>query len=218
MPAKRSTSSATVPAICASCGVTFPYRRHRLKERPNARTYCSRICWKAKTPPPLIVFSEDGLTALLPLLAQDGTIQMHALIDAADATWAGQWTWRLSGTYAARSERVNGTKIGIILHRELLGLVAGDGLDGDHFNRDRLDDRRSNLRVISRAGNTQNRPSVKGSSSAYRGVSWFKRLKKWKAEVRAGDKLHYLGLFIDELEAAEAARAARARLLPYATD
>lgn len=221
MPAKRTTHPLTVPAICARCGETFPYRKGRLQERPSHRTFCSRACWKAGPTPPSPILSDDGLTALIPLLAHDGAVQAHALIDALDAEWVSRWTWRLDANgYAHRSERPNGVKATISLHRALLGLAVGDELEGDHESRDRLDCRRSNLRIVPKEGrpNTQNRPSVKGSSSQYRGVSWIKRLGKWRAEVRAGDTLHYLGLFTDELEAAEAARAARARLLPYATD
>lgn len=205
---------------CARCSTSFPYRRSRLKERPGHRTFCSRPCRDAGPLPPPPIISADGLTARVSLLSRDGALQGYALIDADDAAWAGQWAWRLVGTYAARSARVNGQKVGYIMHRELLGLSAGDGLEGDHLNRDRLDNRRSNLRTIPKAGrpNAQNTPSRQGASSRYRGVSWMKKLGKWRAEVRSGDTLHYLGLFADEQDAAEAAREARRRLMPYAVD
>jgi hypothetical protein len=40
--------------------------------------------------------------------------------------------------------------------------------------------------------------------SKYRGVSWYKRDSKWKAQIRHTGKLHYLGYFDDEEEAARA--------------
>jgi len=173
-------------------------------------------------PPYTIAVSEDGLTALVPLHARDRrTVRAYALIDAADAVWASQWRWSLVNGYASRAECGSaGKTIRFSLHRELLGLAPGDGLDVDHRNRNRLDNRRSNLRILPRAGypNNQNVPSDAGASSQYRGVSWNGRDKRWMAAVRVNGVQHRLGGFTDEREAAEAARAARARLMPYSVD
>jgi hypothetical protein len=53
-----------------------------------------------------------------------------------------------------------------------------------------------------------------GGSSSYRGVSWHKARGQWAATV--GNK--HIGLYTSESEAAEAAREARSRLLPYTLD
>jgi hypothetical protein len=51
----------------------------------------------------------------------------------------------------------------------------------------------------------------KPKSSKYRGVSWHKQSKKWKAEIYYDGKQHYIGCFVDEVEAARAyERTARA--------
>jgi len=104
------------------------------------------------------------------------------------------------------------------LHRELLGLTRGDGFEVDHINRDRLDNRRSNLRAIPLDGNRQNKSSHRTSSSKYRGVSWAPDRRKWRAFVTDHGKRINLGQFSDEQAASEAARAARSRLMPYAVD
>lgn len=152
---------------------------------------------------------------LIPLRYRDGSVRAYALVDTADADFVNQWRWHLNSEgYAMRNEG----RQRIRLHRALLGLTPSDETTGDHINRNRLDDRRENLRRIPKAGNRQNRSSNAMSSSKYRGVSWDARCKKWVAQVKSGRKNYYLGLFENEIDAADAARAARQRILEYATD
>jgi hypothetical protein len=160
--------------------------------------------------------SED--TVRIPLRARDGRVRAYALVDTADAAWVNQWTWRLGGKgYAVRSEGWQRSFRMIYLHRELLGLAFGDTRQGDHINMEKLDNRRTNLRIVTKAQQQQNQPGHRNASSRYRGVSWDTRVGKWHAFVRPNRKMVHLGFFDDELEAAEAARSARVRLLPFAT-
>lgn len=102
----------------------------------------------------------------------------------------------------------------ISLHRELLGLTHGDGLEGDHIDGDPLNNRRSNLRVLPLGGNAQNRPSYRNTSSRYRGVTFAKDTGRWQA----GCADEYLGQYDTEEEAATVAREARLRMLPYTVE
>jgi hypothetical protein len=104
------------------------------------------------------------------------------------------------------------------MHREILGLKRGDGLEGDHINHDSLDNRRSNLRVVTSVGNSQNTSSQKKSTSIYRGVHWAKHANKWVAHIKIDGKTRHLGCFTDELQAARVAKAARMNAFPYAVD
>lgn len=159
-------------------------------------------------------------TVRIPLRARDGSVRAYALVDAADAERVNQWRWSLTPQgYARRGISINGIPFIILLHRELLGLpLKSDGRTGDHINRDKLDNRRANLRILSQAENAQNRPSAKGATSQYRGVHWSKHHQKWVATVGLGGKQLRLGTFHDEEVAASVAREARGRLLPHATD
>jgi hypothetical protein len=140
------------------------------------------------------------------------------VIDAADADWASQWKWSLQDGYAVRGAHIAGHFRTFRLHRELLGLVHGDGVEGDHRDRDKMNCRRANLRPATKPLNAQNVPSYRGATSAYRGVYWSKGHGKWGAHVRIKGKGHHLGFFDSEQTAAEAAREGRARLLPFAVD
>lgn len=146
----------------------------------------------------------------------------HALLDDKDAALA-QHTWRLSAQgYACRGVKQDGELRVLLLHREVLGLAYGDQRQGDHIDGARLDCRRSNLRVVSRSENQQNRVNTKGrgrntgraATSLHRGVCWHRGAGKWTARA-AG---RYLGLFDDELEAARAAAAHREAAQPLANE
>lgn len=165
---------------------------------------------------------QDDDIVLIPLRARDGSIRACAVVDAADADWVNQWRWSLCDDRAARGAKIDGQLRKVYLHRMLLGLTYGDGLAGDHIDRDPLNCRRSNLRKVpdqkGLRGNAQNKSSHRGSTSPFRGVYWNKHQKKWTAQVRHGGKHHFLGYFRSEAEAAKTAQAARLRLMPFAVD
>lgn len=75
----------------------------------------------------------------------------------------------------------------------------------DHINGNRSDNRFSNLRVVDRAGNSQNRRSAhRDSSHGFMGATWNKQHKRWQAKIVARKVRHHLGYF-DTAEAAHAA-------------
>lgn len=201
---------------CARCGAPFT------AWPSNRRQFCGRTCYQAPRGA-----AQDALSANpdgsigIPLCGRGRIIRGYAIVDATDAEWANQWRWcrDSSGSgYAVRNSRPGeGHRRLLYLHRELPGIGFTEGSEIDHINRDRLDNRRENLRVIPKAGNRQNLPS-RGGSSAYRGVSWNKNRKKWIAYMTVDGKRHALGFFNVETDAAEAAREARARLMPFSTD
>jgi hypothetical protein len=181
--------------------------------------FCSRECqWasvRESQPDPDL--TDDGLTARIPLRNRHGIVISYALIDAADAPLVSQWRWSLTRGYAKRVGWADGRQQLIYLHRLILGLGPDDDVEVDHISRDKLDNRRANLRTAIHVEQMQNVPGRPGSSQ-YRGVHWDSQMGKWVASLSMEGKNVYLGAFSDELAAAEAARAGRARLMPYATD
>lgn len=158
-------------------------------------------------------------TVRIPLRARDGSIRAHVTIDAADAPILREYVWCMDCRgYAVANTVINGRRTMIYMHRKILGLTPGDGMKADHINRDRLDNRRANLRPVPASGNAQNVSSQRGSSSAYRGVHWDRCTRKWVAQVNMQGKSVSLGYFADEQEAAAVALNARRRLMPYAVD
>ena len=77
----------------------------------------------------------------------------------------------------------------------------------DHINGVRADNRLSNLRMVNAITNRKNTKRRVDNSSGYSGVSFVKRSKKWRAQIKANEKRIHLGCFA-KLEDAVAARAA----------
>lgn len=157
----------------------------------------------------------------IPLRARDGSVKARAIVDDTDADWLNQWRWTLLPSGYAYRHMSRGPGLGhlhIYMHRSLLGLEQGDGRIGDHINGNKLDNRRRNLRVVTRHGNAQNVLSTKGSTSRHRGVSWNTDRQKWVAQAWINGRQTPLGRYDSEEEAAAVASAARAAHMPYSRD
>lgn len=148
-----------------------------------------------------------------------GGEQRFALIDRGDAAWTRVFKWYLSPKgYAVRFEKRGGQQRSIYMHREIMGLSPGDPRQVDHISRDRLDNRRVNLRLVSAAEQGQNVGAHRDSTSAYRGVSWDLRRSKWAAQATLAGRTTWLGLYDVEEAAAAAASAWRAKHMPFAVE
>ena len=85
-----------------------------------------------------------------------------AIVDEVDFKRISRWSWcvRFCGhqlPYAARGGYVRGKRYDVLMHRQIMNLSAGDGKEVDHINRNPLDNRRSNLRLVTRKENLSNR-------------------------------------------------------------
>lgn len=132
-----------------------------------------------------------------------------ALVDDEDVPFLQQWKWSASKCQrdkfvAIRSVWVDGHSRSIYMAREILGLAHGDGLEADHVNHDTLDNRRSNLRVLTPGANKRWQPSRDGSSSVFVGVTWDKTRSRWRAQIQLEGKVINLGRYTTEQEAADA--------------
>lgn len=152
----------------------------------------------------------------IPLHKRDGTVRAHALVDAEDEALIAPHRWRMTNWgYAITGTPAKGTDR--LMHRLLLGLPHGDPRQADHLNRNRLDNRRANLRVVTSAQNAQN-TSAKGGTSAHRGVAWRADTNRWEAYAHLNGCKHSFGCHLLEEDAAEAAQAGRLVLMPYSVE
>jgi len=104
------------------------------------------------------------------------------IVDDADYELLSRWRWKLHPQgYAARTTwNAADKKWATVLMHRLVASTPGH-LQADHINRDRLDNRRSNLRNVTPSENTWNQPLKSNNTSGVRGVCFDRTRKKWKA-------------------------------------
>jgi hypothetical protein len=97
------------------------------------------------------------------------------------------------------------SKRNILLHR-VVGRRAGLDLKNevDHQNRDKLDNRRRNLRAATKSQQKGNEAVRKSNKSGFKGVSWAKHAKKWRACIWNHGKRIHIGYFLTKQQAAMA--------------
>lgn len=123
----------------------------------------------------------------------------YAIVDARDAH-IGDTKWVLSNNGYVYNGKT-------LLHHAVVGHPPL-GKDTDHINRNKLDNRRSNLRFISRKNNTFNRGLRSNNTTGYVGVSILKNaIKKrytacYSRSINGRNKTIYIGSFETAKEAA----------------
>lgn len=160
---------------------------------------------------------------IVPIKSRSGQVVASALIDSEYFDWLDQWEWRLhrckSGLYyAQRSVFYEGRSHYLAMHREIMHLSGIKRLEVDHVNGNGLDNRTSNLRVVTHAQNQQNKGPLAGTTSRHRGVFWRKDKRKWVAQGKVSGQSHHLGYFKDEEEAARVASAWYLENVPFAVE
>lgn len=82
---------------------------------------------------------------------------------------------------------------------------APSGMTVDHINRNKLDNRKENIRVVTITENVLNRDVYKNNTSGARGVTWNRVKRKWQVRLTWNKKVVSLGYF-DNIEDAKKAR------------
>lgn len=130
----------------------------------------------------------------------------------------GFFTWTSNGTHGVKKGDIAGCKnkngyivLSIAGRKMLAHRVAWLFSNGefpvgnlDHINRNKSDNRISNLREATYAQNAQNRTKNVCNKSGYKGVIWHKRDKKWQASITVNKKCIHLGYYSSVEEANEA--------------
>lgn len=145
--------------------------------------------------PPEYHFSVKGATATGQL--PDGSVFQ---IDASDIPFVAQRYWHksASGYIISNSERQHNIR----LHRYLLELTD-DEFTVDHINRDKLDCRRDNLRIVTAQQNSMNKSIQKNNKSGFVGVYYVSRKKKYCVKIGLNNRNIYLGYTFDPVEGAQ---------------
>lgn len=131
-----------------------------------------------------------------------------ATVDDCDFELLNQWKWQVVCTdtkrYAGRNPGGGGRSKYVSMHRLLLN--APKGMEVDHLDGDGLNNRRSNLRLCTHAENLCNVGPPRNNTSGIKGVSWYKRVRKWRVRITHLGKDIFAGYFSDRDDAARAVK------------
>ncbi len=126
------------------------------------------------------------------------TKNKYTIVDDEDYEYLNQFNWYLHiAGYAVRSSKNKK----ILMHREIM-LLTDPKILTDHKNRNKLDNRKNNLRVCNKKDNAGNSKKIKNTSSIYKGVHWSNKEQRWVAIIHKNNKPKFLGQFKLEKDAA----------------
>lgn len=129
-----------------------------------------------------------------------------AVVGPRDYKYLMQWKWHCDRGYALRSGYMNGIRPKIRMHRAILERLGfKDFEECDHINRNKLDNRRLNLRPVTHRQNMYNQNQRGNNTSGYTGVSWYKNYKKWRVQIPINGRNTHVGYF-DDIEEAKRVR------------
>ena len=123
----------------------------------------------------------------------------YAIVDDSNYRKLIKHKWHLDNRGYARRYSLRGGEV-LLMHRVIMKTPRGK--DTDHINRDKLDNRRDNLRICTRSQNKMNQLKQSNNTSGFKGVVLHKDAKKYQAQIIVDKKYIYLGLFNSLREAA----------------
>lgn len=129
------------------------------------------------------------------------------LVDLEDDYLRLAYNWRLgTGGYVQANFKLNRRRHVVMLHRAITNCPSDKMVD--HLNRDKLDNRRTNLRIVTALQNQHNRKASRNSESGH--LNACRRGNKWYAQIAIDGRRIYGGSFATPQEASAAAARIRA--------
>ena len=125
-------------------------------------------------------------------IGEEPTEKVRVKIDLEDINIIKDKKWRLSGNYISSGAN------SVYLHRIIL--KTKDGEEIDHINHDTLDNRKQNLRKVTKSQNLMNKK--------IKGYYFHKKYGKWISKIIKNGVCYYLGTFNNENDALRARKKA----------
>ena len=125
-----------------------------------------------------------------------------AIVSDKDYEKLSVFKWYFSNGYAVRDVWINGKSKTIFMHREIMNTPKG--MDTDHINRNRSDNRSTNLRICTRSENRMNVSERSDNTSGIKGVYWHEKCKNWRVQICFNGCRKHIGYFNDKIKAIKA--------------
>lgn len=225
MPCSAAAQRRRLERLCQIC--SKPFDAVPSKVAYGQAIYCSAACrakaagvasirkantrGSARVSEPFVI---DGALVRSVQLTKGAT----ALIDDADAELAAVRCWSFSNGYAASKQQKDGESRGVFLHRLIAN--APEDMEVDHVNRNTLDCRRTNLRIVTSQQNHQNtRATNRKSATGIRNVYFHQKSGRFNVKLCVpGKRSLSLGLYDSLDDAARVAAEGRRQYMTHAPE
>jgi len=117
---------------------------------------------------------------------------MYATVDVSDYDRLIKHSWCLDVGGGYPMTRCKGKTYR--MHR-MVKTDVPRGMVVDHINRDKLDNRKDNLRIVNHSVNSINANLQSNNKSGFTGVCWSTRDKRWIAQGSFNSKRYLIGYF-----------------------
>lgn len=204
---------AKIKCVCSNpeCHKEFYVWESTIKK--GGGKYCCKACHNAMRKTNRYILHESYAELIIESKKYGN---QHVLIDIEDVercklkSWSISYDKKMNDFYFYAFIRCEHKKrYSVSLHRYIMG--EPKGLVVDHINtKDRLDNRKSNLRVVTQKVNCRNLNELK-SRNGTQGVSFDKMHQKWKAYIGVNKKKIGLGTFENFQDAVKVRKDAELR-------
>ena len=127
---------------------------------------------------------------VVPVRMRGRLASVPMLVDEFEAKIVGSRNWHLD-SHGYPQARMGARMV--LAHHVVMWKPKGKQID--HINHDRLDNRKSNLRVVSHSQNRMNVGKYKNNSTGFRGVYLHRGSGKYVASIQADNVRRHLGRF-----------------------
>ncbi len=114
----------------------------------------------------------------------------YALVDDDFDVLKGKWSLSING-YALKI--IDGK----VYTMQSWIMKTPKGMETDHINRNKLDNRKHNLQICTQGLNSQRKGLLKTNKSGYFGVQWYKRTNRWRSGIMFNREWVHLGYYKD---------------------
>lgn len=129
----------------------------------------------------------------------DAKRKLLVMVDDDDYEKLEKFNWQADKYNSVSSHSTD--KGRILVHRYITDCPLN--LEVDHIDGNRLNNQKSNLRIVNSSQNKMNRGSRKDCKSGFKGVSWHNKNSKWVSRIMINGKYKHLGQFETKEQAAE---------------
>jgi hypothetical protein len=126
-------------------------------------------------------------------------VNYACLYDKEDQELITRFKWSLHSQGYAQTT-INGKTV--LMHRLILGIVDKSDIEADHIFHNKLDNRRSNIRICTHSENRRNARKLKPTAhSQYKGI--YNDLGRWHVQIMKNEKVKNCGRYPSEIIAAK---------------